>query len=62
MLLKTLYSIAYSDQFESKISFEAQSILLIFLKFDTILIAFDFKTKEFRKIIISYGKKININI
>ncbi|CAI6365579.1 unnamed protein product [Macrosiphum euphorbiae] len=44
VLLKTLYSIAYSDQFESKVSFEAQSILQIFLKFDTILVAFVFKT------------------
>lgn len=35
VLLKTLYSIAYSDQFESKVSFEAQSILQIFLKFDS---------------------------
>jgi len=44
VLLKTLYSIAYSDQFESKVSFEAQSILQIFLKFDTILVAFVFKS------------------
>lgn len=44
MLLKTLYSISYSDQFESKVSFEAQSILQIFLKFDTILVASVFKT------------------
>ncbi|KAF0695675.1 zinc finger MYM-type protein 1-like, partial [Aphis craccivora] len=44
VLLKTLYSIAYSDRFESNVRFEAQSILQIFLKFDTILVAFVFKT------------------
>lgn len=44
VLLKTLFNIAYTNEFESKVSFEAQSILQMFLKFDTILTAFIFKT------------------